>query len=85
MDLKCFKLFMQEIASTCPDTFTSIKAAPIQERAVGADRKEASCGSSTCDVYVNQDAHRIILAVLRDETLLVEDSVYVPAIGESEL
>lgn len=72
-----------EIASTCPDIFTSIKAAPIQERAVGADRKEGSCGSSTCDVYVNQDAHRIILAVLRDETLLVEDSVYVPAIGES--
>lgn len=41
------------------------------------------CGNSICDV--NQDAHRINLTVFRNETVFVEDSVYVPAIGESEL
>ncbi|KAM8831322.1 interleukin-31 receptor subunit alpha-like isoform 2-T2 [Spinachia spinachia] len=72
-----------EIPSTCRDTFTSIKTAPDGERTLGVDYKEASCGRSTCDVYVKRGAHRIVLAVLQNETMLVEDSVYVPAIGES--
>lgn len=42
------------------------------------------CGKSTSDVDVTQDAHRINLIVLEKETLLAEDSVYVPATGESE-
>ncbi|XP_037304975.2 interleukin-31 receptor subunit alpha-like [Pungitius pungitius] len=70
----------KEFPSTCRDTFTSIKKAPNKE---GADHEEASCATSTCDVYVNRDAHRIILTLLQNKTLLVEDSVYVPAIGES--
>ncbi|KAM6906097.1 interleukin-6 receptor subunit beta-like [Lycodopsis pacificus] len=74
-----------EIPSTCQDTFTyTIKVTPYTEAMVGVNYTDTSCDSSTCDVYVNQDAHRMRLTVLRNETLLVEDSVCVPAVGESE-
>ncbi|XP_068564446.1 interleukin-6 receptor subunit beta-like [Cebidichthys violaceus] len=73
-----------EIPSTCQDTFTyKIKVTPYKEHMVGVDYTDALCDSSTCDVYVNQDAHRIQLTVLHNETLLVEDSVYVPTARES--
>ncbi|XP_031717690.1 interleukin-31 receptor subunit alpha-like [Anarrhichthys ocellatus] len=73
-----------EIPSTCQDTFTyTIKVTPSKEAMVGVNYTDTLCDNSTCDVYVNQDAHRIQLAVLYNEALLVEDSVYVPAVGES--
>ncbi|KAK9531367.1 hypothetical protein VZT92_010796 [Zoarces viviparus] len=73
-----------EIPSTCQDTFTyTIKVTPYKDAMVGVNYTDTSCGSSTCDVYVNQDAHRMRLTVLHNETLLVEDSVCVPAVGES--
>jgi len=43
-----------------------------------------SCSSSTCDVDVDQHAHRINLTVSHDEVVFTEESIYVPAIGESE-
>lgn len=43
-----------------------------------------SCGSSTCDIEVDQRAHRFYLTVSSDEGLLAEKSVYVPDVEESE-
>ncbi|KAI3364175.1 hypothetical protein L3Q82_010986 [Scortum barcoo] len=65
------------IPSTCEDTLTyTIKQSGVKDT-------DTSCGNSTCDVDVNQDAHRLNLTVFSDKSLLVEDSIYVPAIGES--
>lgn len=50
----------------------------------GVNHTDIFCGNSTCDVDVNQDAHRINLKVLENESLLAEDSVYVPPAGESK-
>lgn len=81
--LKCFKLSLQEIPSTCQGTFSyTIKT--YEEHMTGKNDTVALCGNSTCEVDVNQDAHRIKLTVFRNEILLVEESVYVPATGESE-
>lgn len=79
---KCFKLPMQEIPPTCQGTFNyTIEDIPLRK---GAKQRTLTCGTSTCDFNVTQDAHRINLTVLHNGNLLVEDSVYVPAIGESE-
>lgn len=71
-----------DIPSTCQGAFKYIvKQMPYEE-----DRNAenyTSCGNSTCDVDVDQDAQRLILTVFHDESLLAEDSVYVPAVGES--
>lgn len=40
------------------------------------------CENAICDM--NRDAHRIKMTVFHNETMFVEHSVYVPAIGESE-
>lgn len=83
IDLKCFKLSPQEIPSTCQDTFTyTIKQTPYKEHMMGVNYTDTLCGKSTCDV--NQDAHRIHLTVQNKAPLEFMDSVYVPAIGESE-
>ncbi|XP_059211721.1 interleukin-31 receptor subunit alpha-like [Centropristis striata] len=69
----------KEIPSTCQDTFNyTIKQTPLNKQATG--KNYTLCDGSTC--YVNQDAHRINLAVHSD-ALSVEESVYVPAVGES--
>lgn len=82
---KFFKLSTQEIPSTCQGTFSyTIQQTPYPEGTTGVNNKDHICGNSTCDVYVNQDAHRLHLTVFDNEHLLGEDSVYVPAIGESE-
>uniref|UniRef100_A0A665WPU6 Fibronectin type-III domain-containing protein n=1 Tax=Echeneis naucrates TaxID=173247 RepID=A0A665WPU6_ECHNA len=66
-----------EIPPMCQDTFTyTIKR-------TGVGYMDTLCNTSTCSVDVNQDAHRINLTVFRNETVLGEDSIYVPAIGEN--
>lgn len=74
---------MQGIPSTCPGTFSySIK---LQTDSPQKTRdSNATCDDSTCEVDVNRDAQRIKLTVHHNGFLLVEDSVYVPAVGESE-
>ncbi|XP_056284835.1 interleukin-31 receptor subunit alpha-like [Pseudoliparis swirei] len=73
-----------EIPSTCRGTFTyTVKQTPYKEHVMGVNYTDTLCGSSTCGVYVNQDAHRIKLTVLHRGAVLLQDSVYVPAIGES--
>ncbi|XP_074541367.1 interleukin-6 receptor subunit beta-like [Halichoeres trimaculatus] len=71
------------IPSTCKDALTySIKLTPLKQHTKRANTKTIPCGNSPCDVEVGKDAHRITLTVLRNDTS-VEDSVYVPAVGES--
>lgn len=73
-----------EIPSTCQGTFTHIvKQTSYKEHMRGVNYADILCGNSTCVVDVNQDAHRLNLTVFHNEALLAEDSVYVPAIGES--
>lgn len=76
----------QEIPSSCQETFTyTIKQTPYKDLMTGVNHTDTLCGSSMCDVDVNQEAHRINLTAFHNESLsLVEDSVYVPAIDESE-
>uniref|UniRef100_A0A8D2ZIV4 Fibronectin type-III domain-containing protein n=1 Tax=Scophthalmus maximus TaxID=52904 RepID=A0A8D2ZIV4_SCOMX len=72
------------IPSTCQGTFTyAIKPIPYKEQVTGINYTDTLCSNSTCDVHVSQDAHRIHLTVYHDETWIAEDSVYVPATGES--
>lgn len=42
------------------------------------------CGSSPCQVEVDQNSHRINLIVSRNDAVYAEDSVYVPATKEGE-
>ncbi|TNN52388.1 Interleukin-31 receptor subunit alpha [Liparis tanakae] len=73
-----------DIPSTCRGSFTyTVKQTPYKEHVMGVNYTDTLCGSSTCGVYVNQDAHRIKLTVLHRGAVLLQDSVYVPAIGES--
>lgn len=70
----------KEVPSTCEETFTYvIKQTPYKEQKMGVNQ----CGRSPCDVYVSQDAHRISLNLFNKDALFMEESVYVPAVGES--
>ncbi|XP_069564641.1 interleukin-6 receptor subunit beta-like isoform X1 [Brachyistius frenatus] len=72
------------IPSTCEDTLTyTITQAPYKEQMTGVNSTNIPYGNSTYNVEVNQDAHRINLTLFHNEVLLKEDSVYVPAVGES--
>uniref|UniRef100_UPI0037E87E8F interleukin-31 receptor subunit alpha-like n=1 Tax=Semicossyphus pulcher TaxID=241346 RepID=UPI0037E87E8F len=77
--LRTVRAMWTGIPSTCQDTFTYM----IKQQKTGENSTQTVCGNATCDVEVNQDAHRITLTVLQNDTLPVEDSVYVPAVGES--
>lgn len=71
-----------EIPPTCGDTFTyTVK--PYTRDGMEVNDTAALCRGSTCDLYVNRDAHTIHLTVFHNETLLSEYSVYIPAAGES--
>lgn len=68
----------QDAPSACKDALTyTVQHAPYQER--GA-RAGVLCQNSICEI--SPSAHTISLTVLRNETVLVEESVYVPAVGE---
>ncbi|XP_047429023.1 interleukin-6 receptor subunit beta-like [Mugil cephalus] len=71
-----------DIPSTCEE---SREVNYTIKRTTGANYTYASCGSSPCDVDVNQDAHRITLTVSHNGRPIAEDSVYVPAVGDTGL
>lgn len=78
-----FKLSTQGIPKDCGGTFDyTIKQTHDSERMTGGNYTFR--GNTTCDVVVNQDAHRINLTVFQNKEVLVVKSVYVPAIGESK-
>lgn len=76
LDLTTFESSAQGIPSTCEGTFVY---AVKQTTGVNS----TLCGNTTCDVDVNQDAQRINLTVFHDGAVLVEESAYIPAAGES--
>lgn len=72
------------IPPTCPGIFNytiKLQTDSLQ----GTQNWNTVCGDTFCEADVNQDAHRIYLTVLHNGFLLVENSVYVPAIGETGL
>lgn len=78
-----FKLSTQGIPKDCGGTFDyTIKQTHDSEHMTGGNY--TFCGNTTCDVVVNQDAHRINLTVFQNKEVLVVKSVYVPAVGESK-
>lgn len=78
-----FKLSTQGIPKDCGGTFDyTIKQTHDSEHVTGGNY--TFCGNTTCDVVVNQDAHRINLTVFQNKEVLVVKSVYVPAVGESK-
>lgn len=76
----------QGIPPACKEALTySIKLIPLKESKAGANNTETIlCGNSTCDAYVDEDTHRIVLTVLKNDIQSMQGSVYVPAVGESE-
>lgn len=46
--------------------------------------KDTTCVSSLCDVEVDENAHQIHLRALQSESVIAQDSIYVPAVAESE-
>ncbi|XP_061843228.2 interleukin-6 receptor subunit beta-like [Nerophis lumbriciformis] len=73
-----------EIPSTCQGTFIySLHLNSIKDPGNYISHGRTLCGDSTCKIEVNKDAHKLKLKVHHNETLLAEDSVYVPAVGES--
>lgn len=86
-DLECFKLSTQGLPATCPGPFTyAIKTTAYDEHETEVNYTDTSCSGSACgdDVLVGQQAHKLNLTVFRDGNQLAEESVYVPALEESE-
>lgn len=81
-NLLCF-LLTQGIPSTCEEVNYMVKHMPYKGNTTPGNYTYTSCDSSSCDVNVDQNAHRLYLTVSVDDVLLAEDSVYVPAVGES--
>ncbi|XP_062267300.1 interleukin-31 receptor subunit alpha-like [Platichthys flesus] len=72
------------IPATCEGTFIyKIQQIPYKQHTTGLNYTETLCSNSTCDVYVNEEEHRVDLTVFHNESLLAKDSVYVPAAAGS--
>ncbi|CAB1425833.1 unnamed protein product [Pleuronectes platessa] len=72
------------IPATCEGTFFyKIQQIPVKQHTTGLNYTETLCSNSTCDVYVNEEEHRVDLIVFHNESPLVKDSVYVPAVAGS--
>ncbi|XP_054617660.1 interleukin-6 receptor subunit beta-like isoform X2 [Dunckerocampus dactyliophorus] len=73
-----------EIPSTCQGAFLySIHLTANEHHGIEIDYVHTLCGSSPFQISVNEDAHRLKLKVYHNDALLAEDSVYVPAVGET--
>ncbi|XP_014193329.1 interleukin-6 receptor subunit beta isoform X1 [Haplochromis burtoni] len=80
--LRKVRVMWKGIPKDCGGTFDyTIKQTHDSEHMTGGNY--TFCGNTTCDVVVNQDAHRINLTVFQNKEVLVVKSVYVPAVGES--
>uniref|UniRef100_A0A3B3HMU0 Fibronectin type-III domain-containing protein n=1 Tax=Oryzias latipes TaxID=8090 RepID=A0A3B3HMU0_ORYLA len=75
-------LSQQGIPLKCMDTVKF----DIQQTAYGentAEGNSTACLSSPCDIEVDEHAHQIHLRAVQDENVIVQDSIYVPAVSES--
>lgn len=80
--LRKVRVMWKGIPKDCGGTFDyTIKQTHDSEHMTGGNYTFR--GNTTCDVVVNQDAHRINLTVFQNKEVLVVKSVYVPAVGES--
>uniref|UniRef100_A0A3P9L634 Fibronectin type-III domain-containing protein n=1 Tax=Oryzias latipes TaxID=8090 RepID=A0A3P9L634_ORYLA len=48
-----------------------------------AEGNSTACLSSTCDIEVDEHAHQIHLRAVQNESVIAQDSIYVPAVSES--
>uniref|UniRef100_A0A8C8DJ92 Fibronectin type-III domain-containing protein n=1 Tax=Oryzias sinensis TaxID=183150 RepID=A0A8C8DJ92_9TELE len=48
-----------------------------------AEGNSTPCLSSPCDIEVDEHAHQIHVRAVQDENVIVQDSIYVPAVSES--
>ncbi|XP_054604047.2 interleukin-31 receptor subunit alpha isoform X2 [Nothobranchius furzeri] len=71
-------LMWKRIPSACEESISY-----SVEHNNAAEGSYTSCGSSACDVQVDQHAHRLYLRVSTGEGTILKESVYVPAIEES--
>ncbi|XP_076011052.1 interleukin-6 receptor subunit beta-like isoform X2 [Genypterus blacodes] len=79
--LRDVRAMWREIPPACRGSFSyTIEALPLGK---GGKHGILTCSAPTCDFNVTQDAHTIILTVFHNGVQLVEDSVYIPAIGEN--
>ncbi|XP_029985188.1 interleukin-31 receptor subunit alpha-like [Sphaeramia orbicularis] len=70
--------------SRCEGTFNyTVKLMPPSEAMYGVNYASTLCENSSCDITVDQHAHRIILTIFHDDAVLAQGSFYVPAIAES--
>ncbi|XP_078799030.1 uncharacterized protein LOC101173597 isoform X3 [Oryzias latipes] len=75
-------LSQQGIPLKCMDTVKF----DIQQTAYGentAEGNSTACLSSPCDIEVDEHAHQIHLRAVQDENVIVQDSIYVPAVSEN--
>ncbi|KAM4600638.1 interleukin-31 receptor subunit alpha-like isoform 2-T2 [Polymixia lowei] len=76
-----------EIPSSCKGEFYyTIDVTPYKKYTPLVDENyhtDAFCNASACDVNVGPDAHSITLTVLHNGNPLGNESIYVPAFGES--
>uniref|UniRef100_A0A3P9HU94 Interleukin-6 receptor subunit beta n=1 Tax=Oryzias latipes TaxID=8090 RepID=A0A3P9HU94_ORYLA len=75
-------LSQQGIPLKCMDTVKF----DIQQIAYGentAEGNSTACLSSPCDIEVDEHAHQIHVRAVQDENVIVQDSIYVPAVSES--
>ncbi|XP_061609538.1 interleukin-6 receptor subunit beta-like isoform X1 [Phyllopteryx taeniolatus] len=82
---KVYAMWM-DIPSACQGTFTYfIRQTVYKDRGIQGDYSRTLCGNSTCTINVNEEAHKVKLRVFHNDAVLAEDSVYVPAVGETSL
>ncbi|XP_056150113.1 interleukin-31 receptor subunit alpha-like [Lampris incognitus] len=76
------------IPPSCRGEFShTVKPTSYKKRALFSDEAYHSavfCSPSYCNVEVDRNAHEVTLTVLHNGSFLQKESVYVPAIGESE-
>ncbi|KAM4529740.1 interleukin-31 receptor subunit alpha-like isoform 1-T1 [Fundulus diaphanus] len=79
-------LMWRGIPSTCEEVLTyTIKQIPYKDNTNLRNDTYTPCGASSCDVELDQHAHRLFLTVSVNGALLSDDSVYVPAVEETGL
>uniref|UniRef100_A0A1A7WVN7 Interleukin 31 receptor A n=1 Tax=Iconisemion striatum TaxID=60296 RepID=A0A1A7WVN7_9TELE len=72
------RLMGRGVTSACEE---SIYYSVGHNNATGGN--DTSCGSSACDIEMDQHAHRLYLRVSTGEDMIAKESVYVPAVEES--
>ncbi|XP_024147426.1 interleukin-6 receptor subunit beta isoform X1 [Oryzias melastigma] len=77
-----WRLSQGNVSLKCADTVKfTIRQTTYGENMT--EGKDTTCVSSLCDVEVDENAHQIHLRALQSESVIAQDSIYVPAVAES--